>query len=99
MPSGPVVSVTWEKRSFFMSIDQVAETRRGRNGTGTLAFHPQQVAELRNFDTCTVANAIERFNPRLRKQSYIAPGLRCVNASFPSIPGYAARARVRSANP
>jgi regulator of RNase E activity RraA len=60
---------------------------------------PQQLDALRQLDTCTLANAIERFGLRLRNQGYTRPGLRCVTRSFPSVLGYAATCRVKSSNP
>ena len=54
---------------------------------------------IRSFDTCTVANAIERFQVRLRNEGYTGPGLQCVTGDSPRILGYAATCRVRSADP
>lgn len=54
---------------------------------------------IRQFDTCTIANAIERFSVRLRNAGFTRPGLKCVTGSSPRILGYAATCRVRSANP
>jgi 4-hydroxy-4-methyl-2-oxoglutarate aldolase len=69
------------------------------NGAGTIHLSPEQLDELRPFDTCTLANAIETFNIRLRNEGYTSPGLRCVNGKFPAILGYAATCRVKSSNP
>jgi 4-hydroxy-4-methyl-2-oxoglutarate aldolase len=60
---------------------------------------PKQLDALRQLDTCTLANAIERFGLRLRNRGYTRPGLRCVNGSFPPALGYAATCRVKSSNP
>jgi regulator of RNase E activity RraA len=54
---------------------------------------------IRQFDTCTIANAIERFRVRLRNVGFTRPGLRCVTGGSPRILGYAATCRVRSADP
>jgi 4-hydroxy-4-methyl-2-oxoglutarate aldolase len=54
---------------------------------------------LRQFDTCTIANAIERFGVRLRNEGYTQPGLRCVTGGFPCLVGYAATCHVRAADP
>src|SRR5260370_40878617 len=54
---------------------------------------------IRQFDTCTIANAIERFRVRLRNEGFTRPGLRCVTGGTPRILGYAATCRVRSADP
>ena len=55
--------------------------------------------EIRQFDTCTIANAIEQFQVRLRNQGYARPGLRCVTGGNPRLIGYAATARLRSSDP
>jgi len=54
---------------------------------------------IRQFDTCTIANAIERFRVRLRNEGFTRPGLRCVTRDLPRLLGYAATCRVRSADP
>jgi 4-hydroxy-4-methyl-2-oxoglutarate aldolase len=55
--------------------------------------------ELRQFDTCILADALETFDLRLRNQGYTRPGLRCMNGDFPPVLGYAVTARVRSSDP
>lgn len=54
---------------------------------------------LGRFDTCTVANAIERLQVRLRNEGFTKPGLRCVTGGFPRVLGYAATCKVRTADP
>src|SRR5664279_4640727 len=54
---------------------------------------------IRQFDTCTIANAIEHFRVRLRNEGFTRPGLRCVTGSAARLIGYAATCRVRSAEP
>jgi regulator of RNase E activity RraA len=54
---------------------------------------------IRQFDTCTIANAIEHFRVRLRNEGFTRPGLRCVTGGSPRLLGYAATCRVRSADP
>jgi regulator of RNase E activity RraA len=58
-----------------------------------------QLDALREFDTCALANAIERFGMRLRNQGYARPGLRCFTSDFPKILGFAAPCRIREADP
>lgn len=60
---------------------------------------PPSVEAIRQFDTCTIANAIERFGVRLRNEGYTRPGLVCVTGGFPKILGYAATCTVRSSEP
>lgn len=54
---------------------------------------------IRQFDTCTIANAIEHFQVRLRNEGFTRAGLGCVTGGSPRILGYAATCRVRSADP
>src|SRR6185369_16802135 len=60
---------------------------------------PDQMNAIRAFDTCTIANAIEKFEVRLRNEGYTSPGLRCVTCAYPPMLGYAATCRVKSENP
>jgi regulator of RNase E activity RraA len=60
---------------------------------------PDILESIRRFDTCTIANAIERFGVRLRNEGYTLPGLQCVTGGFPRVIGYAVTCRVRSADP
>lgn len=60
---------------------------------------PDLLDALRQFDTCTIANAIEEFGVRLRNEGFTRPGLRCVTGGSPKILGYAATCRVRSSDP
>jgi len=55
--------------------------------------------DIRQFDTCTIANAIEGFGVRLRNEGFTLPGLRPVTEPFPRLLGYAATWRVRSGEP
>jgi regulator of RNase E activity RraA len=54
---------------------------------------------IRQFDTCTIANAIEHFRVRLRNEGFTRPGLQCVTGAASRLLGYAATCRVRSADP
>jgi 4-hydroxy-4-methyl-2-oxoglutarate aldolase len=60
---------------------------------------PDFLEAIRQFDTCTIANAIERFGVRLCNEGYTRPGLMCATGGFPSILGYAATCTVRSSDP
>jgi 4-hydroxy-4-methyl-2-oxoglutarate aldolase len=55
--------------------------------------------ELGAFDTCKLADAIERLGLRLRNEGFTLPGLACVTGGHPFIAGYAVTSRVRSADP
>jgi 4-hydroxy-4-methyl-2-oxoglutarate aldolase len=66
--------------------------------------HPTVVSsvnlkKLASFDSCTISNAIERLNVRLRNEGFISGVARCRFPSLPPMVGYAATARVRTASP
>jgi 4-hydroxy-4-methyl-2-oxoglutarate aldolase len=55
--------------------------------------------KLKLLDTCTVSNAIERLNVRLRNEGFVAGALRCRFQNFDPLLGYAVTGRIRSASP
>jgi regulator of RNase E activity RraA len=57
------------------------------------------LAAIAEFDTCTVANAIERFGVRLRNEGFTRPGLHCVTGGVPRAIGFAATCKIRSGDP
>jgi regulator of RNase E activity RraA len=61
----------------------------------------EQVQELKAFDTCVIADAIESFGVRLRNEGFAAAtaGFRCLFKLLPPMVGYAATCKVRSADP
>jgi 4-hydroxy-4-methyl-2-oxoglutarate aldolase len=54
---------------------------------------------LQRLDTCTVSNAIETFQLRLRNAGFADARVRCVFDDLPPVLGYAATARLRSSEP
>jgi regulator of RNase E activity RraA len=60
---------------------------------------PEVLEAIREFDTCIIANAIEKFGVRLRNEGYTRPGLQCVTGGFPRLLGYAATCRIHSSDP
>jgi regulator of RNase E activity RraA len=60
---------------------------------------PEQLESLRHLDACTLANAIETFNVRLRNEGFTDGGLRCLFPSLPPIVGYAATIKIRGSAP
>ncbi|HVV46947.1 MAG TPA: hypothetical protein VHC72_17165, partial [Bryobacteraceae bacterium] len=58
-------------------------------GPGVLDF-------LRRTDTCTVSNAIETFNVRMRNEGFIQAGVECMFPDLPPVAGYAVTARIRT---
>ncbi len=58
-----------------------------------------ELDDLRRFDTCMVANAVERFNVRLRNTGFTDGSIRCIFPETPPIVGYAVTARLRTGEP
>ena len=58
-----------------------------------------QLEQLKAFDSCTISNAIERLNVRLRNEGYVSKGVRCQFPALPPMVGYAVTGRIRSAAP
>jgi len=55
--------------------------------------------KIRALDTCTVSNAIERLNIRLRNEGFIAGSVRCRFPNLGPMLGYAVTGRIRSSSP
>ncbi len=60
---------------------------------------PADLEKLKDLDSCTVSNAIERLNVRLRNEGFLSGGARCRFPKLPPMVGYAATARIRTASP
>ncbi|MGO8928559.1 MAG: RraA family protein [Limisphaerales bacterium] len=60
---------------------------------------PEQLEALRGLDACTLANAIETFNVRLRNEGFTDGALRCLFPRLPQIVGYAATIKIRGSAP
>ena len=58
-----------------------------------------QLAALQRLDTCSVANAIETFDVRLRNEGFADASIHCMFPKLPPMVGYAATVRVRCSNP
>jgi len=52
--------------------------------------------QLRALDTCTVSNAIERFDVRLRNEGFTSISIRCFSPELPPMVGYAVTGRIRT---
>jgi 4-hydroxy-4-methyl-2-oxoglutarate aldolase len=70
-----------------------------RTVCGATMLTSGQLDAIRQFDTCTIANAIEHFRIRLRNEGFTRPGLRCMTGEESRLLGYAATSRVRFSNP
>lgn len=60
---------------------------------------PSVLNDLKQLDSCSIANAIERFDVRLRNRGFADSGIQCMFQDLPPIAGYAATLRVRTAEP
>jgi 4-hydroxy-4-methyl-2-oxoglutarate aldolase len=57
------------------------------------------IQSLTRLDSCTVANAIETFDVRLRNIGFTDSTVRCIFKDLPPMAGYAVTARVRTSEP
>ncbi len=60
---------------------------------------PEQLDELRKFSSCTLSNAIERFNVRPRNQGFMTPDIRCIFPDLAPMVGYAVTCTVAADQP
>ena len=63
------------------------------------SLKPAQLEQFRQLSTCLVASAIETFRLRLTNTGFADSSIRCIFQDQPSMVGYAATARMRSAYP
>ena len=62
-------------------------------------LEPSVLDELRQLDSCSVANAIETFGVRLRNTGFSGSRIRCMLESTVPMVGYAATVRIRTSEP
>lgn len=60
---------------------------------------PGLLAELQQFDACTLANAIETFHERLRNEGFVNGSVRCLFPQLKPVVGYAATVKIRGSAP
>lgn len=58
---------------------------------------PGILDQLRTLDACTVSNAIERLDVRLRNEGFTDISVRCLSPNLPPMVGYAVTGRIRTA--
>ncbi|MEZ5384162.1 MAG: RraA family protein [Prosthecobacter sp.] len=56
---------------------------------------PETLRALQSLDTCTVANAIETFDVKLRNEGYADANIRCLTNCDSPVVGHAVTARIR----
>ena len=59
----------------------------------------EQLQALRRLDACTLVNAIERFQKRLRNEGFADSSVRCLFPHLPTMVGYAVTVKVRGSAP
>ena len=64
-----------------------------------LSMNQELIQSLARLDSCTVANAIETFDVRLRNAGFTDASVHCIFDELPPMVGYAATARVRTSEP
>jgi len=77
----------------------IERRRPGEREGARLPLAPELLEAIRQYETCTIADAIERCGVRLRNQGFTRPGLAGFTAGAPRAIGYAASNRVKSAAP
>ena len=60
---------------------------------------PEQLDILSHLDGCTLANAIETFQKRLRNEGFVDHTVRCLFPRLPPMIGYAATIKIRGSSP
>lgn len=61
--------------------------------------NPDFLDFLKSTDTCTISNAIERFNVRMRNEGFIHSATHCLFPELPPVAGYAVTGRIRTTAP
>jgi 4-hydroxy-4-methyl-2-oxoglutarate aldolase len=72
---------------------------KSKNLTMPGALSVADLEKLSALDTCTVSNAIERLNVRLRNEGFVAGVVQCRFPNLKPMVGYAATGRIRTASP
>jgi len=65
----------------------------------TQQVSPEIFDFLRRTDTCSVSNAIETLNVRMRNEGYAHGGSRCMFPKLPPVAGYAVTGSIRASTP
>jgi 4-hydroxy-4-methyl-2-oxoglutarate aldolase len=66
------------------------------NGQTIRHAPPGVLEQLRALDACTVSNAVERLDVRLRNEGFTDISVRCLSPGLPPMVGYAATGRIRT---
>ena len=58
-----------------------------------------QLDAIKQFDTCSLSNAIEEFGLRLRNEGFTKAGLKCIFPELGPMLGYAVTSRIKTSDP
>lgn len=75
------------------------ELREETDMAATPLLTEHEFDALRQFDTCMIANAVERFEVRLHNTGFTNGRIQCMFPDSPPMLGYAITARLRSGEP
>lgn len=70
-----------------------------RMKTNQYQISSAEIEALRQFDACTLANAIETFHERLRNEGFADSSLHCLFPELPPMLGFAATVKIRGSAP
>ncbi len=70
-----------------------------RESIGRHTLSESELESLREFDACTVSNAIERLDVRLRNEGYAGGAIQCRFPRLSPMLGYAVTGHIRSISP
>ena len=62
-------------------------------------LNAEQLEAIRQFDTCTLSNAIETFQIRLNNEGFADSSIHCLFKSQPPMLGYAVTGKIRCSSP
>jgi 4-hydroxy-4-methyl-2-oxoglutarate aldolase len=62
-------------------------------------LNAKQLESIRQFDTCTLSNAIETFQIRLNNEGFTDSSIHCLFKSQPPMIGYAVTGKIRCSSP
>ena len=80
-------------------IGQAAQESRTGHGVKMAQLTPDLIEALHRLDACTVSNAIETFECRLRNEGFADGSIHAVFDDLPPIVGHAVTARIRCSTP
>jgi 4-hydroxy-4-methyl-2-oxoglutarate aldolase len=59
----------------------------------------EQLKALQHFDTCSLSNAIDTFEVRLRNEGYTNSSIHCITPQLPPMAGHAVTLKIRCSSP